>query len=89
MAVLYLEEEHTRLKSYSATTKGGISTVRIDVEVTDHTRLGFLLSDLGQIDKDQKARKDAEKRSKAKEPAKPLLALPAPVLRLAHRSEDF
>lgn len=88
MAILYLGEEHTRLKSYSATTKGGISTIRIDVEVTDPTRLGFLLSDLGEIEKDQKAKKEAEKRSNAQGAKKPLLALPAPMLRLAHRSED-
>ena len=36
--------EHVRLKSYDATIKGGKTTLRITVEVTDPYELSFLRS---------------------------------------------
>ncbi|WP_275789730.1 hypothetical protein [Pararhizobium gei] len=88
MPVIFLEEEHTRLKSYTASTKGAVSIVRVDIEVTDPMRLGYLLAELETIEKAQKARQTTEKAAaRAKTRAKPQLALAAPLLRLAHRTE--
>lgn len=41
--------EHVRLKSYDATIKGGKTTLRITVEVTDPYELSFLLRALEEL----------------------------------------
>jgi hypothetical protein len=49
-----------RLKSYSASTKGGNSIVKIEIEITDHYEFGWMLQDLEKIDAAQKAAKIAK-----------------------------
>lgn len=88
MAMLFLNDDHTRLKTYSASTKGAVSTIRVEIEVTDPMRLGFLLSELAEIVSEQKARKAATAKSERKTEKKPQLALAAPLLRLAHRGDE-
>lgn len=88
MAVLFLNDEHVRLKSYSASTKGAVSTIRIDVEVTDPMRLGFLLQELKEIQAELKAATAARKKESQRKPIAAQLALPAPLLRIAHSQED-
>lgn len=85
MTYLYLND-HMRLKSYSASTKGSKSLVRIDIEVNDPGRLGFLLEDLGNIEREQAAKAKAEKEA-ARKPPKKQLALPAPLLQIPHFPE--
>lgn len=86
MTYLYLND-HMRLKSYSASTKGAKSLVRIDIEVNDPGRLGFLLEDLGRIEQEQTAKAKAEKEAARKASKKSQLALPAPLLQIPHFPE--
>lgn len=88
MASLYFNDEHVRVKSYSASTKGAVSTIRIDVEVTDPMRLGFLLQELAEIQADQKAAAAAKSKAKPRNPAPAQLALPSPLLRITHLQGD-
>lgn len=85
MTYLYLND-HMRLKSYSASTKGAKSLVRIDIEVNDPGRLGFLLEDLGRIEQEQAAKVKAEKEAARKSSKKPLM-LPPPHLQLSYFPE--
>lgn len=85
MSTIFLTDT-CRLKTYSATTKGSKSVVRIEVEVADHSDLGFLLRELDDIDREQSARKKRGDPPKAKA-AKPLV-LPAPLLQLTHQGGD-
>lgn len=82
MTAVFLNDEYSRLKSYTATVKGPLATVTIVVEVNDPTRLGFLLEDLGRARAENERRKQREKQE-AKAARKPraverktLLALP-------------
>lgn len=86
MTYLYLND-HMRLKSYSASTKGAKSLVRIDIEVNDPGRLGFLLEDLGRIEREQAAKAKAEKEAVRKASKNSRLALPAPLLQIPHFPE--
>ena len=70
MASLYFNDEHVRVKSYSASTKGAVSTIRIDVEVTDPMRLGFLLQELAEIQTEQKATAAAKSKAKPRKASK-------------------
>lgn len=83
MTCLYLND-HMRLKSYSAAVKGARSVVRIDIEVSEPGALGWLLEDLGKIERAQAktAKEAARKASKARQ-----LALPATVLDIPHLPE--
>lgn len=83
MSTIWLRDEHSRLKSYSASTKGSKSVVRIEIEVDEPGALGYLLLELGEIEREQKA---AEKPAKPKKQAR--LALPAPVAQLPYFGED-
>ena len=67
---LYLDESW-RLKGYTAATRNGKSTVRIEIETGDHFALGYFLDSLARIEDKQRA----ERKSSAKPT---LLALPAP-----------
>lgn len=71
MFLLTAEDNHQRIKSYSATVKGKISVLKIEVEYSDPDEFHWALRNLGQIEAAQKAAKVA----KAK-------ALKAPVERL-------
>lgn len=65
-----------RLKSYSATTKGGKSTLRIEIETSDPHELAYALNELASVQAGQKAPKPEPK------PKARMLALPAPRLAL-------
>lgn len=73
MFMLTAEDEHTRLKSYSATVKGRVSVIKVEVECSDLDQFGWFLRSLEQIEAAQKA-----KLKSAKAPIRQL-ALPAPV----------
>lgn len=73
--------DDARLKTYSAATraKGG-AVVKIEIEVFDPVRLGFMLQDLAEIQRDQDATAKAAARS-----AGAKKSLPAPPLQLTYR----
>jgi hypothetical protein len=48
MTSIWLNQAHSRIRSYSASVKGAKATVKIEVEVSDPGSLGFLLEDLGR-----------------------------------------
>lgn len=54
MSGVYLRDG-AKLKSYSATTKGKKSVVKIEIEFDDHYELGVCLSGLERLDAEQKA----------------------------------
>ncbi|MDQ0454689.1 hypothetical protein [Rhizobium paknamense] len=54
MSTIYLCEA-SRLKKYSAAVKGSQAVVTIEISVSDHGSLGFLLEELSKIEKAQKA----------------------------------
>jgi len=82
MVILSARDGHTRLKSYSATTKGTVSIVKIEVECTDLWEFNYLLRSLGELDAETKAVRAAKaaaaKTKSRKAAAGPMLALPAP-----------
>lgn len=82
MTVIYLPEG-CKLRKYSATTTNKNSVVRIDVEVSNGSALGWLLDELERTDREQKA----DEKAKGKAGKKPL-ALPAPLLKLAYHGGD-
>ena len=64
-------DERLRLKSFSASSRGEKSVIKIELEVTDPYELGWTLSALSKVQKGQ--------RTKAKpEPKVKPLALPKP-----------
>ena len=83
MLMITANDEHTRLKSYSATTKGTVLIVKIEIEVTDLSEFNYLLRSLGELDAETKsmraAKAAAAKTKLLKAEAKARLALPAPV----------
>lgn len=83
MLMITAKDEHTRLKSYSATTKGAVSIVKIEVECTDLWEFSHLLHSLRELDTETKAMRAAKaaaaKQKSRKAEAQARLALPAPV----------
>ena len=88
MSDIWINPRHSHLKSYSAATTGAKSVVTIKIEVRDHSALGYLLKELGDIQRaqDDAARKAKEEAAAAKR--KKPLALPAPLLGLPYYPED-
>lgn len=82
MSMIYLTEA-CRLKSYSASTKGEKSTIKIEIDVGDHHDLGFLLRELAEIETEQKA-KDKPQRKPTATKAPTQLALPSPLRQLPY-----
>ncbi|MBO4168896.1 hypothetical protein [Cereibacter azotoformans] len=73
--MIYLADDSKLiLKSYSATTKGPRSTIRIEIETEDTYELGFLLRELRQVQDQQRSKGQAVKAAKGRR----LLALPKP-----------
>ena len=88
MSDIWINQRHARLKSYSATTTGAKSVVTIKIEVSEHSALGYLLKELGDIEREQtaaarKAKEDAAAAKRKKPPA-----LPAPLLGLPYYPEQ-
>ncbi|SOC19578.1 hypothetical protein SAMN05877831_11815 [Rhodobacter maris] len=81
MLIITPKAEHTRLKSYSATTKGTVSIVKIEVECTDLWEFNYLLQSLRELDTETKAMRAAKaaaaKQKSRKAEAQALLSLPA------------
>ncbi|PZO81629.1 MAG: hypothetical protein DI629_03570 [Mesorhizobium amorphae] len=76
MAVIYLDE-HSRLRSYGAATKGQNSVVKIEIEVRDSYSLGAILDNLGRIQREQAEASAKPKKGKAKAVThEPLLQIP-------------
>lgn len=75
--MLYLEPDgHMRLKSFSSSSRGDKALIKIEVEVSDLSEMGYALSRLQRQMEEQKAA-DLAKREAAKKRPK-LLALPKP-----------
>lgn len=73
-----------RLKGFSATSKAGKSTIRIELETADPYELGYALERLATVEKGQKAK---PKPAAKPEPVK-RLALPAPRLALPEPGDE-
>lgn len=88
MSGIYFDES-VRLKSYSAVTKSGKSTIKIELETTDHYDLASVLRQLDGVDRAQ--RETAKPAKKAPQPRgrKEPLQIAAPLLQLQdHRERD-
>ncbi|PZR89663.1 MAG: hypothetical protein DI537_20680 [Stutzerimonas stutzeri] len=83
MTFIHLYEDSCRLKEYSALTKGGKSIVTVKIECISPRHLGYLLADLEEIERKQKAEKTAKQEARRSK-AKTVLALPAPALQLPY-----
>jgi len=83
MFIIRHDDEHTRLKSYTAVTKGTTSVIKIEIEVTDRFDFSYVLGQLEKLDaKTKKVRAEkaaAAKQKPRKAEAAQRLALPAPV----------
>lgn len=55
MPSVYWGDDWGRLKAYSATTKDAKSIVRIELEISSHEELGWLLRQLEGIKQSQKS----------------------------------
>lgn len=65
--VISWEKDTGKLKSYSASTKGKVSAVRIELEITNHSRLGWLLDELERIQVSQKPTRPGAQKAAALE----------------------
>jgi len=81
--------ETVRLRSYSATSKAGKSTIKVELETTDHFDLESILRQLDEIDRAQReAAKPAKKAAQPRD-RKERLQIAAPLLqREDHRERD-
>ncbi len=72
-----------RLKSFSGTSNGSKTTIRLEIECTNHFRFGYALETLQQVKDGQKPQKAPPKKASKAKP----LALPAPQLALPDPGE--
>jgi hypothetical protein len=79
-------DEKLRLKNYASSSKGGKSTIRIEIETSDPYELGFALLKLGEVQKGQKPPPPPKPARHAKAPK--MLALPSPQLALPKPEDD-
>ncbi|SOC26958.1 hypothetical protein [Stappia indica] len=71
MSSLWIDHRHMRIRKYSAAATGPKAVVRVEIEVSEPGSLGYLLANIGEVQREVEAA-----RTKAKQkPAKPL-ALP-------------
>lgn len=49
-------DEKLRLKSYTSTSRGEKMTIRIELETADHFEFGYVLKELGKVQKGQRAK---------------------------------
>ena len=87
MSIIYINEKHDRLKDYSAVVKGAKGVVTIRIECNEPGSLGFLLEELGNIERAQKLAAQRAKEEAAAAKRKKPLALPAPPLQLPYFGE--
>lgn len=69
MSSLYLGRDGARVKSFGSNSRGTHSTVRIELEVSNPSELGYILQQLGELQAEQKPKKAAAGRK----PSGPLL----------------
>lgn len=88
MSGIYFDES-VRLKSHTAVTKGGKSTIKIELETADHFYLASILRQLDEIDRAQReASRPTKKTPKPRDRQEPL-QIAAPLLQLQdHRERD-
>lgn len=61
MTSLWLPSEHMKIRKYSVAGTGGSAVVKLEIEVTEPTRLGYLLTEIAEA----KARIELERKKKA------------------------
>ena len=71
-------ESRLKIKSFSSSTRGEKATIRLELEVTDLSWLGYTLKELAEVQKEQRRKPKPEPKAKVAKP----LALPAPQLAL-------
>lgn len=90
MTGIYWSEGEATVKSFSSSSRGsakGTETVlKIEIAVTDHSALGFMLEKLTEITRAQALKEKPAK--SAKQLSKRALALAAPLLRIPDLRED-
>lgn len=78
MTSIWLDHRHMKLRNFGSSTKGTRGVVKIEIEVSDPSALGYLLKELGEanveIERARAASAEAERREKNCRtlPAKPL-----------------
>ncbi|CUW88100.1 hypothetical protein [Agrobacterium genomosp. 2] len=75
------------VKSFSAATKGGKSTIKIEIETADRYQMASILNQLDEIEAEQKAAKAIHK-APAKKTDAPQLALPAPLKQISYHGDN-
>ena len=70
-------EYYLKIKSFSSSTRGEKATIRLELEVSDLSWLGYTLKELAEIQKAQRRKAKPEPKARPKQ-----LALPAPRLSL-------
>ena len=73
-------ESPLKIKSFSSTTRGEKATIRLEIDITDLSWLGYTLKELAEVQKEQ--RRKPKPAPKAKPAKQKMLALPAPQLAL-------
>lgn len=62
MTSLWLPSDQVKIRKYSVAGASGSAVIRIELEVSDPMRLGFLLTEIAEV----KARIELERKAKAK-----------------------
>lgn len=88
MRTIWLEPHNVRLKGYSASVKGTKSAIRIDIECLSPDALGYLLRQLDEIDREQKAEARANTARAKSEAKRNVRAIAPPLLQLPHFQEE-
>lgn len=86
MTGIYFDD--ARLKSFSASSKGGKSSIRIEIETADHFELAHMLRQLDAIEAEQKEARKPRKPVKAGQEVEPRLALAAPLKQIPYFGGD-
>ena len=88
MSGIYFDES-VRLKSYSALSKGGKSTIKVELETADHFDLASILRQLDAIDQAQREASKPKKKAPQPSGRQKQLQIAAPLLQLQdHRERD-
>lgn len=74
MSSIWIDARHMRIKKYSAAATGPKAIVRLEIEVSQPGSLGYLLENIGEVQREAEAAREKAKADNRK-PAKPL-ALP-------------
>ncbi len=75
MTSLWLPADHMKIRKYSAAANGSNAVVKIEIEVTSPTHLGYLLSEIAEakcrIEQERKAKVQAARQAKKSQKEKP------------------